>query len=105
MEPTVYDVLTWADDVNLSIAQVQKAYDWRIAQRAAFANAVLTAIFAFLSSAVIETYKETLRIPHFWTLVAIGTVVYFGIYLFFRWEIRRLRQEFLALYTLLLDIQ
>jgi len=91
MEPTVYDVLTWADDVNLSIAQVQKAYDWRIAQRAAFANAVLTAIFAFLSSAVIETYKET--------------VVYFGIYLFFRWEIRRLRQEFLALYTLLLDIQ
>jgi ABC-type transport system involved in cytochrome c biogenesis permease subunit len=104
MGPTVHDVITWADNVELSTAQIQKAYDWRIAQWATFANAILTAIFGFLSSALIEAYKETLKLPHFWSVVGAGTLAYACIYGFCRFRIARLQQEFLALYTLLLEI-
>ena len=104
MEPTIHDVVIWADDVTLSSGQIQKAYDWRIAQWGTLANAVLTAVFFLMASALIETYKETLKLPHFWVWVTFATFIYGCIYALCRFRIKRLRQEFLALYTLLLEI-
>lgn len=105
MEPTIFDLVRWADDVPLSAGQIQKAYDWRITQWAALGNAILAAVFAFLSSAIIESYKQSLKLPHFWLLVGGATLLYVSCYAFCRFRIIRLRQEFLALYTFLLVIK
>lgn len=104
MKPTVGDVVIWADDVALSSGQMQKAYDWRIAQWATLSNAILTAIFVLIGSALVEIYKRSLQLPHFGWLAGGTVAVYVLCYGFCRWKIRRLRQEFLALYTLLLEI-
>jgi len=104
MEPTVYDIVVWADDVGLSSGQVQKAYDWRIAQWGALSNAILTAVFFLFASGLIETYKQTLKLPHFWSWVGSALCLYGLCYVFCRWRIRQLRREFLTLYTLLLEI-
>lgn len=104
MEPTIRDIVTWVDDVTLSAGQVQKAYDWRVAQWATFSNAILTAIFALIATALIDTYQETIKRPHLWWWVGAVSLIYFCSYLFCRWRIRELRREFLALYTLLLEL-
>ena len=104
MEPTVRDIVLWVDDVTLSSGQVQKTYDWRIAQWGALSNAILTAVFFLLATSLVETYKQTLKLPHFWWWVGGVSFLYGCSYLFCRWRIRRLRQEFLALYTLLLEV-
>jgi hypothetical protein len=103
MEPTVRDLVVWADDVGLSSGQLQKAYEWRIAQWSALSTAILTAVFFLIATALVELYKQTLRLPHFGLWVGPGVVGYGCSYIFCRWRIQRLRQEFLALYTLLLE--
>jgi hypothetical protein len=105
MEPTIRDLVIWADNVELSSNQLQKAYDWRIAQWATFGNVVLTAIFGLLSSAVIETFKATIILPDFWSEIGAATLAYSLIYAFCRLRIVTLRQEFMALYTLLEEIK
>lgn len=100
------DLLIWPDDLAVSSAQIQKAYDWSITQWASFGNAILTAIFGLLASALVETYRMVqTHDPHrdivFWVAVGVTVLVYLAVYAFCRWKILRLRQEFLALYTLL----
>lgn len=101
MVPTLNDVLIWAEDVPLSTAQVQKAYDWRISQQAGIANAALVAMFTLITSSVIEGMKQTLSHQHSWIVIVAGELAFGGIYLVARLRIRALRQEFLAFYSLL----
>ena len=105
MEPTIQDIASWVADVALSSGQLQKAYDWQIAQWSGLANAIVVSTLALLSSALIESFKDTLRYPHFWSVVVAGTLAYVCIYVLCRLRIHRLRQEFLALYTLLMEIK
>jgi hypothetical protein len=104
MEPAVSDIVMWVDDVTMSSAQLQKAYDWRIAQWATLSNTILTAVFFLLATALVETYKETFKRPHLWWWVVGISLTYLCSYLFCRWKIRQLGREFLGLYTLLLEL-
>jgi ABC-type transport system involved in cytochrome c biogenesis permease subunit len=104
MEPTVHDLVVWGDDVALSTGQLQKAFDWRITQWATLSNAILTAIFFLITTGLVETYKQTLKLRYFWAWVGAAVLIYCCSYLFCRLKIRRLRREFLALYTLLQEI-
>jgi hypothetical protein len=55
---TVGNILTWVRDISTSSSQLQKRYDWEIAQWSSFATAVLSATLGFISAAVIETLKK-----------------------------------------------
>jgi hypothetical protein len=109
MDFTILDLLIWPDDLTVSSAQIQKGYDWDITQWATFGNAVLTAIFGLLASALVETYKNPKHNwqadESFWMLVGITAFEYALIYVFCRLRIVNLRKEFLSLYTLLLAIK
>jgi hypothetical protein len=104
MEPTIRDIVVWVDDVALSTAQIQKVYDWRITLWGALSNAILTAVFFIIATALVETYKETLKLAHFWSAVGAVALLYCGSYVFCRFKIRQLRREFVVLYTLLLEL-
>jgi hypothetical protein len=104
MEPTVHDLVVWMDDVALSAGQIQKAYDWRVAQWSTLSNAILTAIFFLVTTGLVETYKQTLKLRYFWAWVGAAVLIYGSSYLFCRLRIRKLQREFLALYTLLQEI-
>jgi hypothetical protein len=104
MEPTVHEIVVWVDDVALSISQIQKSYDWSIAQWATLGNAILTAVFVLIATGLVETFKKTLQLPHFWSLVSGIALLYLASYAFCRLRIERLRREFLVLYTLLEEL-
>lgn len=101
MNPTIGEILAWVDNLPSSADQIQKAYDWRISQWATFGNAVITALFALLLSAVVEWYKEPMKYPHFWLIVAGNASSYLVAYALCRFRIATLQREFIALYTLL----
>lgn len=94
----------WVDDVALSTGQIQKAYDWSIAQWSTLGNAILTAVFFLIATGLVETYKKTLQLPHFWSWVGGIATLYLASYAFCRLRIHRLRCEFLELYTLLQEL-
>jgi lipopolysaccharide export LptBFGC system permease protein LptF len=105
MEPSIDQIIRWSLAFENASAQIQKAYDWRIAQWSAMATAILTAILAILSSTFLEYYKKTALAPHWGLWLSADIAVFLCAYTFCRYEIDRLRREFLALYTLLLVIK
>jgi hypothetical protein len=104
MEPSNHEIVVWVDEVAVSIGQIQKSYDWSIAQWATLGNAILTAVFVLIATGLVETYKKTLQLPHFWSWVAGIAMLYLASYAFCRFRIERLRREFLELYTLLQEL-
>lgn len=100
---TFGDILSWSQELNISIAQLQKAYDWRIAQWSSAATAFLSATFAFISATVIETFKNPniLSSPDAVIIVMLGSFASIAIYGVCQYQIRRLRREFVRLYSLL----
>ncbi len=105
MEPSIDQVIRWSLAFENASGQIQKAYDWRIAQWSAMATAILTAILAILSGTFLEYHKRATLSPHWGLWLCAAIVVYLSAYTFCRLEIDRLRREFLALYTLLLAIK
>jgi hypothetical protein len=103
-DPTVRDLLIWAADPSESAEQLQKAYDWRVAQWSALANTIATAVLGLFTSAFVESYKGTVAVPGFWEQLGYASMLFALSYLFCRLKIHILRKEFLALYTLLLEI-
>jgi hypothetical protein len=97
---TFDDLLDWADEIETSAEQLQKGYDWRIAQWSAFASAVLTAMLAFLSACVVELFKGTMLWRHVAAIMMGGTAASIGLYLVSQVRIAKLRKEFLDQYTL-----
>ncbi len=101
VELTVEDILNFSADVPTSTTQIQKAYDWKISQLSSLGNAMLTATLAFVSTAVVEFYKDSFKRPDLSVAVLIGTSVSLGLYLWCQVRIAHLRNEFVSLYALL----
>ncbi len=97
---TLGDLVVWAEDLEVAAAQIQKAYEWRIAQWSSFGNAVLTGILAFLSAAAIEAFKGSIN-QGCVLAVGAGTFSAFCLYLISQARMNRLRREFLAIYRAL----
>ena len=100
LELTLGDLVAWSTELETAAQQVQKAYDWRIAQWSAFGNAVLTATLAFVSAAAVEAFKGTIG-THSLGAVAFGTFSSLLLYWISQLRVTRLRREFLALYGIL----
>lgn len=105
MEPTIDQIIRWALEFENASGQIQKAYDWNIAQWSAMATAFLTGLLAVSSNTLLEYYKKTALAPYWKILLGLNVFVYLCAYVLCRVKIRRLRREFLALYTLLLAVK
>jgi hypothetical protein len=101
VELTVEDILNFSEDVPTSTAQMQKAFDWKISQLSSLGNTVLTATLAFVSTSVVEFYKDSFKRPDLSVAVFIGTSFSLCLYLWCQARISHLRNEFVALYALL----
>jgi len=97
----------WSKDHATSSAQVQKLYDWHIAQWSGFGTAVLTATVGFISAVGLETLKT----PTIWdkrgttALVAIGLASSIVLYALTQLRIQRLREVFRDLYSLMCNLK
>jgi len=103
--PTVRELMLWSLDFDTSCAQIQKAYDWEIAQWSNMANATLAAMFGFLTPAVIELFKKSIQLAGFGLTIILGAIVFVTTYIACRLKIERLRSHFLATYSLLVRLK
>jgi hypothetical protein len=99
----VIDLLLWSQEPATSVGQIQKAYDWHIAQWSAFGTAVLTAILGFISAVILEVWKGTkIAVPRdIYIVTALGIISSIALYAFSQYRIQRLRTQFLRLYSAL----
>jgi len=101
------EIALWSKDHATSSAQVQKLYDWHIAQWSGFGTAVLTATVGFISAVGLETLKT----PTIWdkrgttALVAIGLASSIVLYALTQLRIQRLREVFRDLYSLMCNLK
>lgn len=104
---TVGDVLRWSQELATSSSQIQKAYEWEIAQWSGFATVVLTATLGFLSATVLEVLKNPslLLTREAVSLVGLGVVASLALYGLAQYQIDRLRREFVRLYSLLIILK
>jgi hypothetical protein len=95
-------MLLWSKDMPNSIAQIQKSYDWTIAQWSGIATATLTAILTLLAGAAVEALKGTVvaATPLIVTVI-VGVLLFSGGFAMCNYEITMLKNEFLTLYGLL----
>jgi len=89
-------------ELSTSASQIQKAYDWTISQWSTFANALLTATLAFISTCVVELYKESFKKPHLSIAMAAGIGISLWLYMKCQIKINELRNECVYFYTFLL---
>jgi len=99
---SVADIFDMSAQLSTSASQLQKAYDWTISQWSSFANAVLAATLGFISTCVVELYKESFKKPHLSIAMAAGIGVSLWLYIRCEIKINELRNEFIYLYELLL---
>jgi hypothetical protein len=101
--PTLLDIILWSEDVSISAPQIQKTYDWTIAQWSGIATAALTATLGFLSTVVVETLKGTTltSAPVFMGAVAIGVGSSVAISAFCHFQMNALNNDFATLYDVL----
>jgi hypothetical protein len=101
------EIALWSKDHATSSAQVQKLYDWHIAQWSGSGTVVLTATVGFISAVTLETLKT----PTIWDkrgtagLVAIGLTSSTVLYLLIQLRIQRLREVFRDLYSLMCNLK
>ena len=99
-------VFSWARALDEAGDQIAKVYEWRIAQWSAFASAVLAAVLGFVSAVVVESVKEGIHLTG-WKLTAVitGLVALILSYCISLQMIERIREEYLQLYSLLLELR
>ena len=104
---TLGDILTWASDSPVAAAQLQKAFDWQIAQWSAFASTVLTATLGFVATVIVENLKGTLSAmdSRQSLIIAGGVSASLALYAFCHYRIGSLRRNFVELYTLLAHLK
>ena len=97
------DVILWSEHIPTSAAQVQKSYDWTIAQWSGIAAAALTAILGLLSATIVEMLKGTLVVGRGRLFVAVGAGVssLLAVCGLCQYEITQLNNDFLTLYAVL----
>jgi hypothetical protein len=98
---TVGDLLNFTEDVATSAGQLQKAYDWNISQWSTLGNTLLTATLAFISTCVVELYKESFKRPDLSVVMLAGALISIGLYLKCQLEIHKLKSEFVYFYSIL----
>lgn len=126
-KPTLLDILIWADNPTLSATQLQKSYDWTIAQWSAFATAILTAVLGFISAVIVDMLKgpsvsvsatsgtsTTGASPSTATggtssvtaaglsrgVIIAGVLAFVALYAFDQFQISRLNAQFIELFSL-----
>jgi hypothetical protein len=101
--PRYSELALWLRDFPTSAAQIQKTYDWRIAQWSALGTAVLTTSLGFLSGAALELIKN----PALWhttdelRILSLGFCSSITLYLLVQLRIARLRRTFETIYTIM----
>lgn len=97
------DLIRWSNDIETSMEQIQKAYDWKINQWSSFGKAFLTATLAFISTVIIAILKGkiTLESGHDSLNVALGVLSALIIYCITIYQTRQYRREYLAIYKLM----
>lgn len=104
---SIRDIFLWARQFSMSNPQLQKAFDWHIAQWSGVATAVLAATLAFVSSVVIEKIKNP-RLVFTGAevlLIGLGVASSLGVFAFAHYKIVSLRRRFLRLHSILCDLQ
>ena len=103
LEHSYDELLLWSRKSADAMLQLVKAYDWRVLQWSGFCTGVLTATLAFISAVVLEYFKNTIVIDlkfKLW-LTLLGAMASFLVYLICQRRISVIKNQFLALYTLL----
>lgn len=103
VEISVADIIEWAQELEISMNQIQKAYEWRISQWSIFGKAVLTSAFAFVSGATVALLKGELQVQYTWDIIniCIGLILALATYCVSLYQINRLRKEYIALYRII----
>jgi len=105
--PHYFDLAVWSRDHPTSSSQIQKTYEWHIAQWAGFGTAVLTGAVGFISAVTLETLKT----PTLWdqrgtrALVVCGIASSLLLYFLTQVRITRLRRLFNGLYSLMCAVK
>ena len=99
----VIDLLVWSQELATSAGQMQKAYEWQIAQWSAFGTAVLAATLGFISAAILEVWKGTQigGARGIYIVIALGVISSVALYAVCQYRIQMLRAQFLRLYSAL----
>lgn len=103
LEHSADEIELWSLKSADAMLQLVKAYDWRVLQWSGFSTGVLTATLAFISAVVVEYFKNTIVIElrfKLW-LTLLGALASFLVYLISQRRITVIKNQFLALYTLL----
>jgi hypothetical protein len=93
------DLFVWSRDLTTSASQIQKSYDWQIAQWSSFGTAVLTATLGF----VLEVWKGTQLAEgkDKYIVIALGLISSLALYAVCQLRIKILRARFVRLYSAL----
>jgi hypothetical protein len=97
------DLFVWSRDLTTSASQIQKSYDWQIAQWSSFGTAVLTATLGFISAIVLEVWKGTQLAEgkDKYIVIALGLISSLALYAVCQLRIKILRARFVRLYSAL----
>ncbi|MHC4459028.1 MAG: hypothetical protein ACYS0I_18460, partial [Planctomycetota bacterium] len=90
-------------NLEISMEQIKKTYDWQISQWSVFGKALLTASLAFVSGSVIAKLKGELKFEGTSDLlyICIGVFVTLAAYGVSGYQIRQLRKEYLGVYKII----
>jgi hypothetical protein len=104
---SIRTIVRWGRSVDAAIAQITKAYEWRIQQWTSCGTAILTAALGFISAVAVSSFKEELRMNS-WivaSIVSLALLASLCSYAICQQRITRLKDEYLRLYSLLLFIK
>ena len=103
IEISVADVIEWAQELEISMNQIQKSYEWRISQWSIFGKAVLTSALAFVSGATIAILRGEIQVQCVWDAIniCIGIILALSTYGVSLYRIRQLRNEYIGLYRII----
>jgi hypothetical protein len=93
------NLIAFLKDLPTSAAQLQKAYDWNIAQWSNFGTTLLTATLGFISACLVALYKGEIR--HLTIAMLAGIAAALCLYLKSQIEINKLKNQFVCVYSFL----
>lgn len=100
---SVGTILLWSRNVEASMEQVKRNYEWQIDQWAGFAKVILAASLAFVSAVAASLLKGEVKDvePVMVAIISLGLVCSLLAYAICQSRVSRLRIEFLSIYNLL----
>lgn len=103
LDISVADIIQWSQNLEISMEQIKKTYDWQISQWSIFGKALLTASLTFVSGSVIAKLKGDLKFEGTsdFLYICFGVIVTLSAYGFSSYHIRQLRKEYLSVYKII----